>query len=209
MPFASRQSQPPVLFYQEDRELLLVSRHRERLRSAFRFTIGDATLVEELVDKGRFQALARRLNLPVPVPVARQLDLTRLPTAAEFDVPFPIVIKPLTRRTDRWGPLGGPGKALLVESLDALQQLWPRVVTANVPVLAQQLVPGPETGVESYHVYVGEQGEIVGVNVPALVYGDLAGLPRPAARRAHPGVRWSKRRQGAPGARDPGVPLNR
>jgi len=286
MRFASRQSQPPVLFYQEDRELLLVSRHRERLRSAFRFTIGDATLVEELVDKGRFQALARRLNLPVPVPVARQLDLTRLPTAAEFDVPFPIVIKPLTRRTDRWGPLGGPGKALLVESLDALQQLWPRVVTANVPVLAQQLVPGPETGVESYHVYVGEQGEIVGeftgrkirtwpgqlghstaleitdsaevtalgravmrrlelrgvakldfkrgpdgrlylleinprftlwhhpaalagVNVPALVYGDLAGLPRPAARRAHPGVRWCKIWQDAPAARAAGVPLAR
>ncbi len=262
MRFASRQSQPPVLFYQEDRELLLVSRHRERLRSAFRFTIGDATLVEELVDKAR------------------------LPTAAEFDVPFPIVIKPLTRRTDRWGPLGGPGKALLVESLEALQQLWPRVVTANVPVLAQQLVPGPETGVESYHVYVGEQGEIVGeftgrkirtwprqlghstaleitdsaevtalgravmrrlelrgvakldfkrgpdgrlylleinprftlwhhpaalagVNVPALVYGDLAGLPRPAARRAHPGVRWCKIWHDAPAARAAGVPLAR
>ena len=73
MRFASRQSQPPVLFYQEDRDLLLVSRHRERLRSAFRFPIGDATVVEDLVDKGRFQALARRLNLPVPVPVARQL----------------------------------------------------------------------------------------------------------------------------------------
>src|SRR4029077_15208809 len=93
--FASAQRERPVLFFQEDRELLLVSRHRERLRVAFRFIIADASMVEDLVDKGRFQSLARRLDLPVPA--AQPLDLTQRPTRENFDVPFPILIKPLTR----------------------------------------------------------------------------------------------------------------
>ena len=62
---------------------------------------------------------------------ANSVDDTLWPLSQSGSI-FPIVIKPLTRRTDRWGPLGGPGKAMLVESLEALQQLWPRVVTANV-----------------------------------------------------------------------------
>ncbi len=284
MRFGSAQPEPPVLFYQEDRELLLVSRNRERLRSAFRFVIADATLVENLVDKSRFQTLARRLNLPVPC--GRALDPASVPNFEDFDVPFPVIVKPLTRRTDRWTPLGGRGKALQIDTLDGLRQLWPRIAAANVPVMAQQLVPGPETDIESYHVYIDEQGQTVGeftgrklrtwppqyghstalvitdsaevyalgrevvrrldlrgvakldfkrgsdgrlrlleinprftlwhhpaalagVNVPALVYGDLAGLRRPIVPRARPGVSWCKIWQDGRAARAVGVPLAR
>ena len=280
--FGAAQHQPPVLFYQEDRELLLVSRFRDRLRSAFRFVMADAALVEDLVDKSRFQTLARRLDLPVPA--ARRLDPAEQPDLREIDIPFPVVIKPLTRRTDRWTPVGGSGKALRVDTLEALRLLWPRIVAANVPMLAQTLVPGAETDIESYHVYVDEPGDIVaeftgrkirtwptqfghstalvitdsadvasagravvrrldlrgvakldfkrgpdgrlyllevnprftlwhhpaalaGVNVPALVYGDLTGLPRPAVPRARPGVRWCKIWQDGRAARADGVRL--
>jgi predicted ATP-grasp superfamily ATP-dependent carboligase len=34
-------------------------------------------------------------------------------------------------------------------------------------------------------------GAVAGVNLPALVYADLAGLPRQPARLTRPGVRWS------------------
>src|SRR5262245_50882800 len=57
--------QPPVLFFEEDAQLLLVSRHRDRLARTFRFAIADRELVEDLVDKSRFHALAERLGLPV------------------------------------------------------------------------------------------------------------------------------------------------
>jgi len=33
-------------------------------------------------------------------------------------------------------------------------------------------------------------GAVAGVNLPALVYADLVGLPRPAAREARAGVQW-------------------
>src|SRR4029077_7051936 len=50
---------------------------------------------------------------------------------------------------------------------------------------------------------------LAGGNVPALVDGELAGLPPPAARRAHPGVRWCKIWHDAPAARSAGMPFFR
>jgi hypothetical protein len=64
--FGRAQPQPPVFYYDGDADLLLVSRHRAQLREAFRFVVPEAELVEALVDKARFQALAERLELPVP-----------------------------------------------------------------------------------------------------------------------------------------------
>src|SRR5207245_4007518 len=64
--FGSTQSDRPVLFYEEDGDLLLISRYRDRLAKVFRFVVPEPSLVEDLVDKARFQALAERLQLPVP-----------------------------------------------------------------------------------------------------------------------------------------------
>src|SRR4051812_23253186 len=97
--FGRAQTERPVLFFEEDRDLLLVSRNRERLAQGFRFVVAEADLVEDLVDKSRFQALADRLELPVP----RSLRLcpASTPVPADLDVPFPAIVKPLTRRMER------------------------------------------------------------------------------------------------------------
>ena len=55
--FGTAQGEPPVLFYEEDGQILLVSRHRKRLAQAFRFVAADATLVEDLLDKARSRIL--------------------------------------------------------------------------------------------------------------------------------------------------------
>src|SRR6266446_1845327 len=59
MGFGATQSDRPVLFYEEDGDLLLISRYRDRLAKVFRFVVPEPTLVEDLVDKARFQALAK------------------------------------------------------------------------------------------------------------------------------------------------------
>jgi predicted ATP-grasp superfamily ATP-dependent carboligase len=265
--FGQSQPEPPVLFYQEDRTLALVSRHRERLREGFRFIVPEAELVEQLVDKSRFQELAARLDLPVPP--ACVISPGDPPPNGNFGLAFPIVLKPLVRIPARWEPLAGPGKATSVNSLAELRAMWPRIAAANLSILAQELVPGPETCIESYHAYVDERdsvvgefagrkirtwpasygdstaletsdandvlalgrtlvtklkfrgvakfdfkrgpdgrlrllevnprfnlwhhlGAIAGVNLPALVYGDLIGAPRPMMGPAQPGLRWCK-----------------
>jgi D-aspartate ligase len=257
-------AEPPVLFPQTDATLLLASRHRERLGAAFRLTLADAELIEQLVDKARFQALAERHALPVP----RSQRLRPEPgdPVPTLEVPFPLIVKPLTR-TPAWAAYAGSGKAVHVRDADAFAALWPRLAAVGTELLAQRLIPGPESRIESFHVYVDASGTVAGeftgrkirtyprdygqstaveivwlpdvaalgrevvarlglrgvakldfkrdehedlhlleinprfnlwhypgaragVNLPALVYADLTGSPRPPSRPAPGGIDW-------------------
>jgi predicted ATP-grasp superfamily ATP-dependent carboligase len=280
MRFGAAQLEPPVLFYQADSQLLLVSRHREQLAQVFRFVIAEPDLVEVLTDKARFQALANHLDLPVPA--ARRVNPSG-DDPAEIDLRFPVVIKPV-RHSGPWQPIAGLRKALSVETAEALRELWPHLAAVNLDLLIQEAIPGPESRIESYHVYVDQVGVIVaeftgrkirthpvsygqstalettdaddvkalgreiveklglrgvakldfkrgpdgflhllevnprftlwhhlgavaGVNVPALVYADLVGLPRPTGLSARVGVRWCKLWTDVHAARASGIPF--
>ena len=280
--FGTAQGNRPILYYEGDWDLLLVSRRRDRLAKVFRFVLPDATLVEDLVDKDRFRALAERLSLPVP----RSRPIS--PQHAEpddLDLRFPLIVKPLTRQMATWDGLAEGAKALEVQAPADLRRVWGILARADVDILAQELIPGPETLIESYHVSVDEEGETVaeftgkkirtypaayghstalvitraadvvalgrevihrldlrgvakidfkrgrdgrlhlleinprfslwhhlgaraGVNLPALVYEDLVGLPRSAVGPAHPGVRWCNLHDPR-AAREAGTPLRR
>src|SRR5213080_4801764 len=102
--FAEAQPEPPVLYYEEDRELLLVSQFRDRLARAFRFVVADADLVEALVDKAHFQELAARLDLPVPR--AHVLHPEVEPCPAELAVRLPCIVKPDGELRWAWLDLG-------------------------------------------------------------------------------------------------------
>jgi len=263
--FGKTQNQQPVLFFQSDGDLLLVSRNRQLLQKFFRFVIADRELVEDLVDKERFQALAERLNLPVPP--AQRLHPT--PDTPDLKLRFPIIVKPLTRRPELWKAVVGSGKALRIDTAEEFRTLWPKLTASGVEILAQELIPGSETRIESYHVYVDSEGQILGeftgqkirtypreygdssalittdatdvamlgrelvqrlglkgvakfdfkrapdgrlyllevnprfnlwhhlgtlagVNLPALVYADLLGQPKPATQHARAGLRWCR-----------------
>jgi D-aspartate ligase len=153
------QAEPPVLFYEQDAQLLLVSRYRDRLAEAFRFVVARPTLAEDLVDKSRFHELAERLNLPVPV--TRRIHPSTGSAPADLEMPFPAIVKPLVRRAS-WQRVGGWGKVVQVDTPGALRDLWPRLAKTGLEFLVQELVPGPETRIESYHTYVDRQGGIVG-----------------------------------------------
>lgn len=262
--FGTSQPEPPVLFFEGDAELLLISRNRARLAEAFRFVIADPELLENLVDKSRFLALAERLDLPVPA--TRRIRPSADHTPVDLDLPFPVVVKPRVR-LESWEAVGGPYKALQVDTPEALRGMWPRLASSGMEFLVQELIPGPESRIESYHAYLDGQGDIAceftgkkirtfptshghstalvitdaadvvelgralvrkmglsgvakldfkrapdgtlrllevnprfslwhhlaavaGVNLPALVYSDLVGRPRPTVGPARAGVRW-------------------
>jgi D-aspartate ligase len=159
MRFGLSQPVPPVLFYQSTGDLLTVSRHRERLRQAFRFVIADAALVEELTDKAGFQRVAERLDLPVPA--TRHLRPGADPAGWDVALRFPVIVKPITRHFERWTKVERDAKAVKVDRREDLQRLWPRIAAADLEVLAQEMVAGPESSIESYHTYVKEGGEVV------------------------------------------------
>ena len=281
--YADGQAERPILYYGRDTDLLFVSRYRERLRERFRFVIAASGLVEDLVDKERVGELARRLELPVPKAVC--VDPSAVP-AAEIDLKFPVVVKPAARDRGDWASVADGAKAIGASSEDELGAIWSRLGRQRFKLLVQELIPGPETRVESYHVYVDAAGQIAGeftgrkirthppaygettaleitnahdvaelgreatrrlglrgvakfdfkrdeagrlhllevnprfnlwhhpgakagVNLPALVYADLVGLPRPRPKSARAGVRWIYHGHDARAARAQGVPLRR
>ncbi len=282
--FAASESEPPVLFFQHDGDLMFVSREREALGEWFRFVIAAPDLIERVVDKTRFAELARSRGLPVPTTVA--LRPADDPSVPELALDFPVVLKPLTRRDVEWRPLAGKAKALWIDSEERLAALWPRLAAARLELVAQELVAGGEERIESYHAYVDERGEVAGeftgrkirtlpprygettaleitdvgdvrelgrhcmselgmrgvakldfkrapsgelyllevnprfnlwhlpgavagVNLPALVFADLAGHPRPRVRPARAGVRWSLPWYDVKAARGRGISLVR
>jgi D-aspartate ligase len=282
MRFGQPRTERPVLFYEEDAQVLFVSRNRERLAQAFRFVVAGAQLVEDLLDKGRFQLLAERFKLPVPT--GRRFK----PAFVDPDdvgLAFPLIVKPLTR-LEPWNNVFGLRKAVYVENAEALRSLWPQLCTVALELLAQEFIPGAEGRIESYHCYVDQRGGIAGeftgrkirtypvcyghttaleitdaddvrrsgraiverlaltgvakldfkrdprgdlrlleinprfnlwhhagalagVNIPALVYADLVGIPRPPATHPKTGVRWCRMWKDLPAARADGMPLTK
>ena len=156
--FARRQPERPVLFYDGDWDLLLISRHRDRLRDAFSFVVPDAALVERLVDKASFQALSEELDLPVPR--AHRVTVADA-RAGKSDLAFPALAKPLTRQHATWRSLTNM-KAVHLEAPADLTELGWRLGDGETDLLIQEVVPGPESRIESYHVYIDDSGELAG-----------------------------------------------
>jgi predicted ATP-grasp superfamily ATP-dependent carboligase len=157
--FAQAQDEPPVLYPQTDGAVLLASRRRDELGRAFRFVLADAELIEQLIDKHRFQALAERRGLPVPP--AQRLRPRPGPSPPVLDCPFPVIVKPVRRGGD-WTAAGELGKALCVRGDDDWAVVWPRLAGLHSDLLVQQLVSGPESAIDSYHAYIDESGATAG-----------------------------------------------
>jgi D-aspartate ligase len=156
--FAAQCDEAPVLYFQNDAEVLFASRERERLAPALGLPLGDPEVVEDLLDKRRFGALAAGLGLPVPG--ERLLDTTGTP--GDQELRFPLIVKPPSRGDGAWAALGTDGKALRVGSPDELAAVWPLLGTLGAQVVAQDFVPGEEDRIESYHCYVDAAGETAG-----------------------------------------------
>jgi D-aspartate ligase len=157
--FARTQPAQPVLFPQTDEALLLVSRHRGELGSGFRFALPPADMVEKLVDKGRFQALAEQHGLPIPH--AHRLRPGRDQHPRQLALRYPLVIKPVVRR-DAWELMAGGNKAFHAAGQADLAVIWSRLIDCDQEILAQEVVDGPETSIESFHAYVDANGELAG-----------------------------------------------
>ena len=157
--FGRRQKDAPVLFFCSDQALLFTARYRSQLEAAFRFAVASSDLVEDLADKERFGALSSRLSLPVPA--TRVIESAMAFEQADYDVEvFPVVVKPALRATT-WSSTE-LAKALRVDSLLELRALARRFEGSDQRFVIQQCVEGPESAIESYHVYVDGAGRIRG-----------------------------------------------
>lgn len=155
--YASAGNEAPVLYYQHDEHLLFVSRHRQVLSTLFRFVVADHAIVEQLVDKSAFHSLAEDHGLPVPRTSVVAAD-ARVPAGLRF----PCIIKPVCRADGAWRAVEPLRKAIRVDDGEQLRRLWAGLAAVGGDLIVQDLVPGPESAIESYHVYVDDGGDIAG-----------------------------------------------
>ncbi|HEX6257184.1 MAG TPA: hypothetical protein VFZ70_15355 [Euzebyales bacterium] len=151
----------PVLVYQKDPAVLLISRDREELGAWYRFVVPDHEVVEDLVDKERFQARAEALGVPVPLGRSGVAGRDPLPDAG---MTYPLVVKPVLRSRPQqtWQAVAGGSKALTVSDSAELRGLWQRPELRDVRTMVQEYVPGDATTIVSYHAYVDADGTVVG-----------------------------------------------
>jgi predicted ATP-grasp superfamily ATP-dependent carboligase len=74
---------------------------------------------------------------------------------------FPLILKP-ARRDLAWDEVDAKGKAVRVDRPEQLREVWPRLAALEGTIIAQRHIDGPESCIESYHVYVDQGGEIAG-----------------------------------------------
>jgi D-aspartate ligase len=153
---AATSTEPPTLFVEDDADLGFLLRHGDDLRGSLRFVAPPSGLVSDLLDKAAFAQLADRLELPVP-------PSTVVATGDEVveEVGFPAILKPLGEGRG-WGattPFGG-AKAVRVDDPTALSRELARLSPHYTRLLLQRLIDGPESRLESYHVYVDADGRI-------------------------------------------------
>jgi len=152
-------AEPAVLYFDADDVLLAVSRDRERLARSYAFRIPSTELTSDLIDKGRFQALADRVGLPVPPGV---LFAPASSGPSDVDLRFPMILKPVPYRTESWKNVGMGAKAVQVDEPHELERLWPKLIEARTDFLAQEVVPGSEERIVSYHAYIDDAGRVLG-----------------------------------------------
>ena len=157
--FGAQQEERPLLFYEADWSLELVSEHRERLAEHYRFVVPAREAVETLLSKSAFRELALEKGLPTPRSQAVHPRDGEDPP--ELDFPFPMIAKPVPGRDDEWDALFGRlRKAVRIDDQSELKRVWARLALRGRQVLLQELIPGPEALIKSYHAYVDDHGLI-------------------------------------------------
>jgi D-aspartate ligase len=149
------------LFYGSDDWLPLVYRHRALLEPHFLFLASDAALGEALLDKERFQALARERDLPVPEGFAWDES----PGSALLRHCGPVFVKPKSKR--HWKDsalfqevLRERGKGIVYRSPGAMLADG-RLRPFRDAVTIQEYVPGGDERLYSFHGFADPDSRVL------------------------------------------------
>lgn len=141
-----------AVFPTSDDALTALARHHERLSRSYRLPLQPWELMSQLVEKDGMDALARRAGLELPICYGAA---TR-ETAARCDLRYPVLVKP--NQHDRLISLFG-AKLFLARDAAELDTAITRLERAEMPGLLFEFVPGPDSNIYVYCVYMDAAGE--------------------------------------------------
>jgi predicted ATP-grasp superfamily ATP-dependent carboligase len=176
----SRFDNDPVLILTQEASVVSVAAEHKRLSGAYRFTMPSQELMDDLMDKLRFQALAERHGFPIPRAV-------RVTAANGFealaDLGYPCVVKPPTKDPEYGARFA---KAYKVFGANEVMALWAKMREVVDEVIVQEWIEGSDSDVYfclQYRPLDGSRAaSFVGRKIcqwPLLVGGTASCMPAP------------------------------
>lgn len=149
----ARLSAPAILFSTSDALSLLVARNSKSLSRYFRFLIPDASTLEKIINKRWQYQIAREAGVPIP---ATQFPES-VDQADEMSEAFsyPCLLKPYESHAAR-GKL--TQKAVVVRSQSELIASYERISAMGVPLMIQEIIPGPDSALFGYLAFWDRDG---------------------------------------------------
>lgn len=154
-------SSQPILFYGDDRVLLLISRHRKELQKWYKYIVPEEGLLESCTDKQHFISVAKEQNLITPRSISSSEigDISRV----ESVIGFPCIIKPAVHidwYKHRVMQSGSriPAKILLASNQKELDD-WLTNFSKNDEFIIQEYIPGGEDVIYSFHAFMDDRSE--------------------------------------------------
>jgi predicted ATP-grasp superfamily ATP-dependent carboligase len=137
----SQLSGKPVLLLTQEASVATVSAARDRLSDAYHFTMPSPSLMDDLLNKIRFQELAERHGYPIPRAV-------KLFNGVSFDtlrdLRYPCILKPTSKHPEYGKRFA---KAYKVSGVDEVLRLWTAMREIIDDAIIQEWIEGADSDV--------------------------------------------------------------
>jgi predicted ATP-grasp superfamily ATP-dependent carboligase len=151
--YARLKPEKPVLFITSDTYLLCCSKHRQQLLQYFLFNLPENNLLESIADKFKQFQLAKAHDIPVPQTMQPQTadDVHSMSQLLRW----PVLIKGLDVNVWR-SAVSATKKGLLIQSAEDFKEQMDRLLEKKVPVIVQEIIPGPDNLHFKYCTYINQ-----------------------------------------------------
>jgi predicted ATP-grasp superfamily ATP-dependent carboligase len=144
-----------VLIPTSDEALVCLARNRDQLAEHYCAAFPDWEVVHTCIDKQLTAGLAAGCGVPAPRTVVPKSRREAVELAGEVD--YPCLVKPCQSHLfyDHFGV-----KMFRVDDADALLWRYDQARDADLEVMIQEIIPGPDVAVVNYNAYAWE-GEVL------------------------------------------------
>lgn len=146
---------PPVLFVTEEKTVITVSEHRDRIQEGFLIRLPQHERLMQLMHKQGFHELAEACDAPVPRTVRLQ-GLDDLPLIEKLR--FPCVFKPSNKNYEYGARFK---KAYKVNSTSEVAGLYRQILPVMADMVVQEWIEGEDSDIYFCLQYIGMDGKCV------------------------------------------------
>lgn len=152
----ARRWEGALLLESADHTAHVLSMHKKELSQHYKIVTPDWEIFEKFIEKENTYALAKQHGIPHPK--------TQYPqTVADLDergeILFPCILKPVRsfEFVNRF-----QAKNFVVRNETELKERFQRCMEAGIPMILQEIIPGPDENLYKLQGYINSRGKIVG-----------------------------------------------